>query len=63
METKKVTSYIRGLECESCKTKLLSIYVRSKNNFKSLLNYYYCSKCKKVFLLDSDDRNSNKIVE
>ena len=52
---KKVKAHIRGLKCEKCKTKLLSMYARSQTTFMSVANYYWCEKCNKVFLLNVDE--------
>ena len=56
-------NFYRKINCNICNSKLLSVYVRGKNNFKSLKDYHYCEKCKKVFKLDTEDKNNNKIVE
>jgi len=55
-------SYFKNIKCEKCGNRLLSVYVRGKFkdklNFKSLENYYYCEKCKKIYMFN----DSNKIV-
>ena len=49
---KKVKAHIRGLKCEKCKTKLLSMYARSHTTFSSVADYYYCEQCSKVFKVE-----------
>ena len=49
----KIT-YHRKVECEICKSKLFSVYVRSGKSFKSLSNFYYCPSCNKVYKLEEE---------
>ena len=55
-EQRRVTSYIRGLKCSVCGTKLLSLYARDVTKFFSVEGWYYCENCNKVFKIDEEDK-------
>jgi len=52
-------SFIRKINCEICKNKLLKVYIRGSNKFKSLENYFYCENCQKIFQAKENEKNNN----